>query len=179
MAFSGSSGSSFEASYVDLSEWMDKDIRIRFRFSCIVDTVGGIGWLMDDIEFMDLLAYNSEACVTSAQGDYQCVSAPEAGTIVDSRAEPLGTAEQVNGISADIFPNPATDLITVEMTNSQAQHIDVSLLTADGRVLWRQTPGLSGKSTLHIDTSNFPAGLYFVKICSPGDCLVEKVAIQK
>lgn len=32
----------------------------------------GLGWLIDDIEFMYLLAYNGEVCVTSAQGDLEC-----------------------------------------------------------------------------------------------------------
>ncbi|MBK9013246.1 MAG: hypothetical protein IPM82_03735 [Saprospiraceae bacterium] len=83
--FSGSSNGEFIPTYVDLSEWAGEDVVFRFRFGTNDGNGGTVGWVVDDIEFMDLLNYNGEACVTTAQGDNECAIAPEEGTIVESQ----------------------------------------------------------------------------------------------
>ncbi|MCE7926014.1 MAG: T9SS C-terminal target domain-containing protein [Haliscomenobacteraceae bacterium CHB4] len=176
-AFSGNGGNNFLATYVDLSEWAGKDIQVRFRFGTTEYGNPGLGWLIDDIEFMDMLAYNGEACVTSDQGDLECALAPEEGTIVDSKAEPLAAGEQSQEFGAKIYPNPAKDMITVALPGETQQAVNVSLLTADGRLL--KSFDSQGHNHFFINTSTVPAGLYFVAIHSAEGRHIAKVVIQK
>ena len=178
-AFSGNSGNDFKATYVDLSKWAGKDIQIRFRFGTDVNTHNGMGWLIDDIEFLNLIAYNGEACVTTDQGDDVCAFAPEAGTIVDSKADPLDATEQFKEISAKIYPNPARNLVTVALSGDHKQDVRLSLLTPDGRELFAKSLSIFGNGCMDIDTGNFPAGLYFVKIVSEEGRFVSKLIVQK
>jgi uncharacterized repeat protein (TIGR01451 family) len=177
-AFSGNSGGEFEATYIDLSDWVGKDIQIRFRFGTDANTNGGIGWLVDDIEFMDLLSYNSEACVTNDQGDTECAIAPEDGTIVDSKEGPLDATEQIKDLSAAIYPNPASDMITVELNSDLQQEVNISFLSVDGRQIFSNQYDIFGKNYVNLNTSGVPAGFYFVKINTAEGQFVEKVIIE-
>jgi len=178
-AFSGNSGNDFKATYVDLSKWAGKDIQIRFRFGTDVNTHNGMGWLIDDIEFLNLTAYNGEACVTTDQGDEACAFAPEGGTIVDSKADPLDATEQFTEISAKIYPNPARNLVTVALSGDRNQDVRLSLLTPDGRELFAKSVNIFGNGSVDIDTGSFPSGLYFVKIVSEMGRFVSKLIVQK
>ncbi|MCK6692216.1 MAG: M36 family metallopeptidase, partial [Thermoanaerobaculia bacterium] len=179
--FSGNSGAAFKASYVDLSKWAGKNIQLRFRMGTVDldEPTANAGWLIDDIEFMDLLTYNGEACVKSDQGDIECAVAPEAGTIVDSKAELVEVEDQLNEYTLKIYPNPASDRITAALSVAGKQRISISVLSLDGRTLFSKPLDVTGNEYLDIDTSLLPSGLYFVKIDSREGSLVRKVAIQK
>ncbi|HRI60935.1 MAG TPA: M36 family metallopeptidase [Saprospiraceae bacterium] len=179
--FSGNSGNDYKASYIDLNKWAGKDIRIRFRFgtNALTESGNGAGWLIDDIEFMDLLAYNGEVCVTSAQGDLECATAPEEGTIVDSRAEPLDASEHSIKFPVKIYPNPAGDVINISLPRGYKQDVSVDFLALDGRLLFTKSLNNSGDGDLSINTGDVPAGLYLVKVSSAEGRYVGKVAIQK
>ena len=177
--FSGNSGNGYEATYVDLSAWKGKDIQIRFRFGTDVNTYGGFGWLIDDIEFMDLVSYNGEACVTSDQGDHECTIAPEEGTIVDSKDQAVGIPQPSNEIPARVFPNPATDLITVTLSVDQIQEVNISLMTLDGKQILQKTSTLSGNDQINISTGHLPSGMYVVKVNTAEGIFVDKILIHE
>jgi uncharacterized repeat protein (TIGR01451 family) len=178
-AFSGNSGDDFEATYVDLSPWKGKDIQVRFRFGTDVNTHGGMGWLIDDIEFMDLLSYNGEACVTTGQGVAECTSAPEGGTIVESKEGVVSTTDPLQQMSAKIFPNPATDMMTIALSGDLHQTVDLSFSTLDGKVLLTKSFDIDGNNQIHINTSHVPAGLYIVKLRTKEEQYVAKVVVEK
>lgn len=67
--------------FVDLSAYVIQKVNIRFRFGSNNGT-GGYGWFIDDVELFEMLNYNSEVCVTTAEGDKVCTIVPEKGTIV-------------------------------------------------------------------------------------------------
>ncbi len=177
--FSGNSGNDFKATYVDLSKWAGKDIQIRFRFATNVNTNNGLGWLIDDIEFMNLLNYNGEACVTTEQGDIKCTTAPEAGTIVDSREEPLSATDEVNKVSLKIYPNPATDEITIIRPGGGNKDVNVSLFSTDGKQLLTESFNAMDSNQLMVNTEKLPSGLYLIKVNMADSQFVSKVIIQK
>ena len=179
-AFSGNSGEDFQASYVDLRQWAGKDIQVRFRFGTALTNFNDEGWLIDDIEFMDLVNYNGEVCVTSDQGDHECVVAPVAGTIVDSRDESVGIpTHEVNDVSLQIYPNPATDLITLQLSTDHKQDVTIHLSSMDGIKLLAGTFTIFGSEPVHINTDQIPAGIYLVSVQTDLCQLVEKVIIHK
>ena len=179
LAFSGNSGNDYKASYVDLSQWKGKDIQVRFRFGTYTNNNDGVGWLIDDIEFMDLLSYNSEVCVSSDQGDQECTIAPEAGTIVETKETTTSTAKPLETLQASIYPNPAKDIITVQLFMERDALVDVRLLSVDGKIVLNHSFPASSNVLLNINTGKIPDGLYFVHLMTEDDHFVKKVVIQK
>jgi extracellular elastinolytic metalloproteinase len=180
-AFSGNSGPNYEASYVDLSPWAGQEIHLRFRFSTDANTtVQGGGWFIDDIEFMDLLNYNGEACVTTAQGDQICVSAPEEGTIVQSEdgANPNSTVEKLQDVTMKAYPNPASNFLNIALSSETRKDVTISVLTVEGKVMASRAFTVNGNNHLSLDVSSFPSGFYFVKVSAPDGVIVQKVIID-
>jgi len=178
--FSGNSGDAYKASYVDLSRWTGKDIQIRFLFGTIPDSHGGAGWMIDDIEFMDMVNYNGEACVMTDQGDMECVNAPEAGTIVESREEMTSVIEQNVDLPFTLYPNPAADHIVIAWRTEQLNNnVKVTLQSIDGRALFKESYPHSINNQLNIRTSNIPPGLYLVMVSDSEGQFVGKVVIQR
>ena len=89
------------------------------RFAFLLNTDSSVsdynGWYIDDVELFDLFNYDTEACVSSEQGDQACNTAPHRGVIVEPQ---LSTSVQ-EGIartdSVRVYPNPAGDLIQVDI----------------------------------------------------------------
>ena len=178
-AFSGKSSDTLEATYVDLSKWTGQDIQIRFLFGTVEDASAGFGWLIDDIEFMDLLNYNSEACIMSDQGDFECAFAPEGGTIVDSRQNPVSGMETLDDMVASIYPNPASDELTLLFAEPLNGNIDIRLVSADGKAWQSNSFDAYDKTALHFDINHVPTGIYYVEIFTASGTTAKKVIIQQ
>ena len=180
-AFSGNSGANYQATYIDLSSWAGQEIHLRLRFSTDDNTfVQDGGWLIDDIEFMDLLSFNSEACVTTAQGDQICVSAPEEGTIVESAegANPNSTVEKLQDVTMKVYPNPASDFLNIALSSEMQKNVTISLLTVEGKVMTSRAFNVYGNNHLSLNVSSFPSGFYFVKVSADDGVIVQKVIID-
>jgi hypothetical protein len=117
--------------------------------------------------------------VTSDQGDYECTIAPQRGTIVESKEDPLSATEPLQGIDAKIYPNPANDIITVSLSSDHRQDVTISFMTVDGRQLFAKPLSLFGKDSVNIATNSIPPGLYFVHVSTAEGFFVAKVIIQK
>lgn len=180
-AFSGNSGDEFEATYVDLSQWAGQEIHLRFRFSTDDNTtVQDGGWLIDDIEFMDMINYNGEACVTTAEGDQVCVSAPEEGTIVQSAEgeNPNSTVEKLQDVTMRVYPNPASEFLNIALSSETSRDVTISLLSVEGKELTSRAFNVNGNNHLSLNVNSFPSGFYFVKVSAPDGVIVQKVIID-
>ncbi|MEO1259701.1 MAG: M36 family metallopeptidase [Bacteroidota bacterium] len=177
-AFSGNSGDEFIPVYVDLSDWAGQAIHLRYRYGS--DAANGTnngGWIVDDIEYQDLLAYNGEVCVTTDEGDNVCTIAPEEGTIVDSR-EVNNTFEELKDLSISTYPNPVNDLLNIAVESDRQQDIEFSLMTIDGKIVSRQMMQAYGKQFIQLNVSSYPAGFYFLKVATDEGTAVQKVVID-
>lgn len=73
----------------------------------------------------------------------------------------VGINENQDLQGIDIFPNPATDFVTVQV-NENYSSLNVSLTSIEGKVVFQQTN--MTEKTLKIDISNFDNGVYFLKV---------------
>jgi len=175
--WSGTTNGQFIPTYVDLSSWAGEDVIVRFRFGTDANTAGPVGWVVDDFEFMDLLSYNGEACVTTAQGENECVIAPEEGTIVESKFL-TNTVETLADIAMRVFPNPAQDMVNIAISTESRQDLNLSLLTMDGRVMMNKKVNVHGNGQFQVNVSQLPAGLYLVKVATDKGVMVTKVVVE-
>jgi hypothetical protein len=84
-----------------------------------------------------------------------------------------------NEIEAFIFPNPANDLLKVEIANSSAQNISMEISDQLGRILWKEDKmSISNRQSLQISTSGFESGIYTLRIHSSRGNQAYQLAVQ-
>lgn len=87
-------------------------------------------------------------------------------------ANTAGIEEQtISGLN--VYPNPATDRITVSLTDNKAG--EVSVYSVTGSLVYAAT---AFQSTSQIDVTNWENGVYFVHIQSEGATAIRKVVVQ-
>jgi uncharacterized repeat protein (TIGR01451 family) len=181
-AFWGNSGG-FTTSYVDLSEYIGETIIIRFRFGSVEDNAGDNGayngWFIDDVEFLDLHAYQSQVCVSSSQGDNACAMAAEGGTFVEpGTTTSLNDLEQL-GLLFEVFPNPAGDYINVSLSNEESKEGTLSLLNMNGQELLNQAIHIDKNTQiLPLNVKSIAAGFYFIKIQTDEGIAMKKIVLE-
>lgn len=180
-AFSGQSsggGEDFVATYVDMSDYIGEDIFFRFRFASD-DNTSGKGWFIDDVTFMDMENYEGVACVTSDEGDNNCTSIEERGTVVNPE-EIVSTKDLFKtNMEVNVFPNPAQDILNIQVLNDKSADASVRLLTIDGKEMMDKSfRVVDGLQTMTVNVAGLPAGMYFVKVSTAEGIVVEKVMIK-
>jgi hypothetical protein len=180
-AFSGQSsagGEDFVATYVDMSDYLGEDILIRFRFASD-DNTSGKGWFIDDVTFMDMRNYEGVACVSTDQGDNNCTSVEERGTAVNPE-ETIGNKNLFKtNMEVNVFPNPAQDILNIQVLNDKSADAAVRILTVDGKEMMDKSfRVVDGLQTMSVNVARLPAGMYFVKVSTNEGIVVEKVMIK-
>ncbi len=169
-AYNGNSNGYIQT-LIDLSNFADDDVLIRFRMGTDAAT-GGDGWYIDNIEILE--EYHeavNQACVTS-QGENSCseVTSVIYGNLVNSNTNPT------NDLEVSIAPNPAEDLIYITVPNISGEEVELTLMTVDGRQLQsRSFLGINGN--IEYDLSEFSTGVYLMKIKIGERTATEKVII--
>ena len=179
---SGYSGNSngWVQSYFDLSDYAGQEVTIRFHFGTNLDQnpLPDGAWYVDEIDVMDMLNYDTEACVSDDNGDHACAKAPERGVIVQPGL--VGTKEpDANTLPMQVQPNPAYDFLHISLGQAVEGPVRVQLVGADGRtVLSRQMNGWVNGQILSLDVQGVPAGVYAVRLESAAGNSVKKVVIR-
>jgi hypothetical protein len=75
-----------------------------------------------------------------------------------------------------LYPNPATDQLTVSFTASNRQYGTLSLLDRTGKMLWftETSELLSGDNRFYPPVQGLPPGVYFIMVSTTDETLVRK-----
>jgi hypothetical protein len=81
----------------------------------------------------------------------------------------------------NMFPNPATDIVTLQMDLKKPQQVNITLLSIDGK---KQTVNYTGKlqagnQAINLNTTQLSSGVYLVSIQTPEGRLVKRLNIIK
>lgn len=76
------------------------------------------------------------------------------------------------GNSLVIYPNPATDLVHIQLGNYYEEVKSISILSVEGKIVARQE--VNSKASINMNISNLKPGLYFVEIGSS----IKKLVVQ-
>jgi hypothetical protein len=79
----------------------------------------------------------------------------------------------------DIYPNPTTDFVTIDITLDQSADVAVDIVSNTGQVLTTQNFGkLNGQQQLLIETSNIPTGIYSATLHIDGKTQSRQIVVQ-
>lgn len=179
--FWGDSGE-YIPTYIDLRAFLEADdILIRFRFGSDNNNPDSYtGWFIDDIEVLDLLSYNSEACATSAEGDRPCAVAPEGGTFVEV-GQFITSVEDLEdqGLLFKVFPNPAGDFLNISLSHDDTEEGTVTLFNMNGQALLQQAITLQAATqVIPVNVGSLAKGFYFVEVRTTSGVAMKKVVLE-
>jgi len=79
----------------------------------------------------------------------------------------------------NIYPNPAKDLLWIDISNSKSTNNNYSIYDAKGSLLaQKKLEEISHKFNDSVDISSFPQGLYFVVVSLDGVVTSKKIVIN-
>ncbi|MCK9320685.1 MAG: choice-of-anchor J domain-containing protein [Bacteroidales bacterium] len=86
-----------------------------------------------------------------------------------------------NEVSINVYPNPAKDNATIDITLSQNSVATIKVVDLMGRnVIELGTKSMkAGQNTIELNTSNLNNGMYFVKVASENGVVTKKITINR
>lgn len=83
-----------------------------------------------------------------------------------------------NGVNLNIYPNPATDLITVSFESSAHSIIDLQIMDLTGKVILKSRPEVNaGFNHLELGIDKLNQGMYLLNIITPDGSFTEKIEV--
>jgi len=87
--------------------------------------------------------------------------------------------EEIDNLSAmSIFPNPADDVLNINLTFGVAQDAIVSIVNMAGQTVYSSNTGLVSNFTNAIDISNLASGLYMAKVTSGNQATIRNFVVE-
>ena len=174
--FSGTT-SGWIDTYADLSAFAGEEIIFRYRYGTD-ESIAQLGWFVDDVEIMDLFNYNAEACVSADQGDEACAIAENRGTLVESQV--LSSVTELEGASLGlaVFPNPAEDLINIQVQLEARSETTIQIIDLQGRIVETRTDMVEPNRTVSIPVADWPTGAYFIQVTTEEGTATQKVFLR-
>lgn len=77
-----------------------------------------------------------------------------------------------------VYPNPSSNWVNVEFDIENAKQINMQLFNGYGQLIHERASDASTSHQLTIDTSNYPNGIYFVRINVDGNALSKRLIVQ-
>jgi hypothetical protein len=102
---------------------------------------------------------------------FGCSTTSTITTVNDVGIEELGALSLVN-----VYPNPASENVTIELNISKAMDVQIRLMNITGQVIWSENEAqLSGVSSKTIDLKTIAAGMYQLQISTNEGVLNKKI----
>ncbi len=144
----------------------------------------GENFTMFDIYSSQLTYTNTNAAASDDNFSFQVEDGnggffglPVFNIVIDENAGPNATEGILESQDILVYPNPATDLLTVETKDAGLGLTGVSLFNAQGQlVLQRRLDNVSGKTQVNV--SHLPTGIYLVQIATSDGVVARKVVID-
>ncbi|NNE13928.1 MAG: T9SS type A sorting domain-containing protein [Saprospiraceae bacterium] len=172
-------------SYIDLSSFKGQTISLRFRFGSNsgTDNVDNDetfppdgGWFLDDIDLIDLVKYDTQACITTSD-DEACT--PNVRLILDPQLSSGNNDNNIEGVSFNIYPNPASDYIALDVFSENVFNANISIWTMEGRQVLNETHNINKRQNLiSLNTSSLTPGVYAIQLLSENGLISKKIIIQ-
>lgn len=178
--FSGTSNGQFIDSYLDLSPWKGQDIKVRFRFGTNESGSSSAvfkGWFIDDVELLDLLVYETTACVANETNENGSCSLLRK-IIIDTGGS-VGTNDISNIEAYNVYPNPAHDYIIIDINAKNNSNMVLSLTSVEGKQVYNKNVKIkAGKNSESIITNGLLPGVYLLQMKDNNASVAHKIIIH-
>ena len=84
-------------------------------------------------------------------------------------------AVTTNAFGVNIFPNPATDKVTVSVTNDKKENTTVKMLDLSGNCVFTNSLGLQNVASVDIELGKYAAGMYMIEVTAGDHKTVQKL----
>ncbi|WP_300565587.1 YHYH protein [Flavobacterium sp.] len=112
-------------------------------------------------------------------GNKTAVKVASVSETTTTYSSPLSTAEfSLNDDAIKVFPNPASDLIAIQMGDLVTANLQVELYDVTGRLV-KSTRINSGQTITYFDVQDVYNGTYFVKIFNGKNSISRTIIIKK
>jgi len=102
------------------------------------------------------------------------------GKLEDQQEEPEVLAATFQAGSLQVFPNPASDHLTLEFSLPEAKQVSIRFVDMLGRVMMETLhEGNEGDNSLGLDVSALEPGNYIIMLNDPADNLKKRILITK
>ncbi|MFH2094240.1 MAG: T9SS type A sorting domain-containing protein, partial [Bacteroidota bacterium] len=91
---------------------------------------------------------------------------------------PVGKISASRESDIYIYPNPATDQLSINFSLHQPYSAEIKLYNAIGKVVYSKSITNAKQHFTKLDVSSLPAGLYFVEVVNGSNRNVKKVVIK-
>ena len=185
--YSGFNGEGeFEQAFVDLSDHIGTTSAIRFRFGTYDQDDGpdndptlqpDFGWYVDDVEMIDLVSYITSATISADNADSQSTVEQEIFVNPDERSSLKDI--QLEGVSITMYPNPTSDVVTMDIEAEERLSANVMISALDGRVMQQNRLEIQEAfNRVNLDVSTYESGMYLVQIQSGNRVTTRKLIIE-
>ena len=101
------------------------------------------------------------------------------GNCTSGRVVKPAEAQEVIAKST-VYPNPTTDKINVQLTNTEGSKAEILLINANGMTVIRKTVQLtSANQQLQMNIGKYAPGVYLLKIVTEKGTKTEKVIVRR
>ncbi len=157
-----------EGSIIGVFEIQDEDAHEEFDLTLVAASfpVEEALFSIDGLQLVNHLTLDNREVLTyditvEAKDKGGSVISQNFTILVEEIANPLGT--QHENSSVIVFPNPASDVITLKFDSSVESVATVSILSMDGRLMYSdETEVKTERSRLDIEVGDFPRGVYIL-----------------
>ncbi len=110
-----------------------------------------------------LIAVNSEGC-----GDTK---------IIDLEVSELSNViDEVDGVNISVFPNPAHNLVNLQIRTSNVREVEILVMDIYGKELQRSTHNFTQILETELSLENYPAGVYYIRCFVDNQEIIRKIA---
>ncbi|MFM9950717.1 MAG: choice-of-anchor V domain-containing protein [Saprospiraceae bacterium] len=88
------------------------------------------------------------------------------------------TLNPVSDYSLLLYPNPAEDMLYLQITGEKAANLEVALMDLDGRVLHQPVQIFSARHTFSVNVADYVPGVYLARIIIGEKVLWRKVVVE-
>lgn len=148
----------------------------RFRFQCNASS-------NQDLVYIDAVKVTASGLAAAVIADQEATTLPlpaENERLEWQETPRLTTGWKQTQLNLALFPNPASDELSIDFHLPAATSAQIILTTLNGQVLRRQTlAASSGSQRTTLEVSDLPGGIYFVHLVTGTERISRKVAVVK
>lgn len=167
----------WQPTYIDLKEFLGEKLLFRFRIlgdKTVSEEGFEKGIFIDNIEFFDLVNYNTDACINADGNLKACHSMDFKGIKVDTERA-TDAKEATQHIHASVFPNPTFDILNINLRSDNFGKANVDFINMNGQVIQSHQVWLDNEAQMfQFSLNSLPSGIYSVKVSQNSGVIVKR-----